>query len=187
MGRLIYGMNVSLDGYIADADGDISWGVSTEELFRWWLEEEQSMSLMLYGRKLWETMSSYWPTGDQAPDARPDQVEYARNWRDTPKMVFASDSLPLDWNTRLFTGDAVAEIRRLKKQFIGSIRIGGASLASAAMRAGLIDEYTLVTHPVLVGGGTCCWCCSHRVSTTSLCSPGSPGERATSCWRPRLY
>lgn len=59
MGNLIYGMNVSLDGYIADTEGDISWGVSTEELFRWWLEEELTVSLMLYGRKLWETMSSY--------------------------------------------------------------------------------------------------------------------------------
>lgn len=153
MGHLIYGMNVSLDGYIADAYGDISWGASTEELFRWWLEEEQAMSLMLYGRKLWETMSSYWPTGDRAPDARPDQIDYAHNWRNTPKIVFAADSLPLGWNTRQFSGDAVAEIRRLKEQHSGSIRIGGASLASAAMRAGLIDEYTLVTHPVLVGGG----------------------------------
>lgn len=158
MGNLIYGMNVSLDGYIADTEGDISWGVSTEELFRWWLEEEQAVSLMLYGRKLWETMSSYWPTGDRSPDARPDQVDYARNWRDTPKIVFASDNLPLDWNTRLATGDAVAEIRTLKEQVNGSIRIGGASLASAAMRAGLIDEYTVVTHPVLLGGGNPFFC-----------------------------
>ncbi len=120
MGNLIYGMNVSLDGYIADTEGDISWGVSTEELFRWWLEEELAVSLMLYGRKLWETMSSYWPTGDRSPDARPDQVDYARNWRDTPKS--------------------------------------GASLASAAMRAGLIDEYTVVTHPVLLGGGNPFFC-----------------------------
>ena len=162
MGRLIYGMNVSLDGYIADEDGDISWGVSTEELFRWWLAEEQAVSLMLYGRRLWETMSSYWPTGDSAPDARPDQVEFARNWRDTPKIVFASDSLPLDWNTRLATGDAVTEIQRLKEEVNGSIRIGGASLASAAMRAGIIDEYTVVTHPVLVGGGTPFFCLLNR-------------------------
>ncbi len=60
----------------------------------------------------------------------------------------------VDWNTRLFTGDAVTEITRLKADDGGPMDIGGATLAAAAMRSGLIDEYAVVTYPVLVGGGT---------------------------------
>ncbi|MFY9635480.1 MAG: dihydrofolate reductase family protein, partial [Cellulosimicrobium cellulans] len=66
----------------------------------------------------------------------------------------SSRTIPVDWNTRLVTGDAVTEITRLKAGDGGSMDIAGATLAAAAMRAGLIDEYALVTHPVLVGGGT---------------------------------
>ncbi len=99
-------------------------------------------------------MSSYWPTGDQQPGATPAQVEFARNWRDTPKVVFSSTIGTVGWNARLVTGDAVAEITRLKAEDGGPMRVGGATLAGAALRAGLVDEYAIVTHPVLVGGGT---------------------------------
>jgi dihydrofolate reductase len=154
MRRLLYGMNVSLDGYVAAPRDDLSWSEPSDELFRWWLDEERAVSLFLYGRRLWETMSAYWPTGDQQPGATPAQIEFARNWRDTPKVVFSSTVDKVDWNARLVTGDAVAEIARLKAGDGGPMRVAGAALAGAAMRAGLIDEYAVVTHPVLVGGGT---------------------------------
>ncbi len=70
-----------------------------------------------------------------------------------PKAVFSSTISTVDWNARLVTGDAVTEITRLKAEDGGPMDIGGATLAAAAMRAGLIDEYVLVTAPVLVGGG----------------------------------
>lgn len=154
MRKLIYGMNLTLDGYIAAPGDDIGWSEPSDELFQWWLEQEQEISLFLYGRKLWESMSSYWPTGDQQPDASPAEIAFARNWRDTPKVVFSSTIDKVDWNARLYSGDAVAEIARLKAEEGGPMRVGGATLAAAAMRAGLVDEYTLVTNPVLVGGGT---------------------------------
>ncbi|ABL79512.1 dihydrofolate reductase family protein [Nocardioides sp. JS614] len=110
--------------------------------------------LALYGRKLWETMSSHWPTADQQPGATPAQIEFARRWRDMPKVVFSSTTSAVDWNARLVTGDAVTEITRLKTEDGGPMDVAGATLAAAAMRAGLIDEYAIVTHPVLVGGGT---------------------------------
>ena len=110
--------------------------------------------LALYGRKLWETMSSHWPTADKQPGATPAAIEYASRWRDMPKVVFSSTISTVDWNTRLVTGDAVTEITRLKAEDGGPMDIGGATLAAAAMRAGLIDEYVLATAPVLVGGGT---------------------------------
>ncbi len=154
MRKLIFGMNVTLDGFVAAPGDDIGWGVSGDELFQWWLDQERAYDTVLYGRKLWEAMSSHWPTGDQRPDATAAQVEFARNWRDTPKVVFSSTLTEVDWNARLVSGDAVAEITRLKSEDGGPMSIGGAELAAAAMRAGLIDEYAVVTHPVLIGGGT---------------------------------
>ncbi|WP_036962955.1 dihydrofolate reductase family protein [Promicromonospora kroppenstedtii] len=153
MRKLLYGMNLSVDGYISAPGDDLGWSEPNDELFQWWLGEERAIELFLYGRRLWETMSSYWPTGDQQPGATAADIEFARNWRDTPKVVFSSTLDEVDWNARLFAGDAVAEIARLKPEDGGPMRVGGAKLAAAAMRAGLIDEYTIVTHPVLVGGG----------------------------------
>jgi dihydrofolate reductase len=89
--------------------------------------------LALYGRKLWETMSSHWPTADQQPGATPAEIEFARRWQDMPKVVFSSTISTVDWNTRLVTGDAVTEITRLKTEDGGPIDIGGATLAAAAM------------------------------------------------------
>ncbi|GAB3553877.1 dihydrofolate reductase family protein [Arthrobacter tumbae] len=154
MRNLTFAMNLSLDGYIAAPGDELGWSVSSNELFQWWSDRVGSTDLALYGRKLWETMSSHWPTADQQPDATPAQIEYAGRWRDMRKVVFSSTISTVDWNTRLVTGDAVGEITRLKADDGGPMDIGGATLAAAAMRAGLIDEYVLVTHPVLVGGGT---------------------------------
>ncbi|MGW1773180.1 dihydrofolate reductase family protein [Streptomyces sp. NPDC002104] len=161
MRKLIYGMNVSLDGYIAAPGDDIGWSVPSDELFGFWSDQLQAMDLELYGRKLWRTMSSHWPTADQQPGATPAEIEFARRWRDLSKVVFSStidDTVEpvaaVDRNTRLVTGDAVAEITRLKAEDGGPMHIGGATLAGAALRAGLIDEYLLATAPVLVGGGT---------------------------------
>jgi dihydrofolate reductase len=154
MRKLIFGMNATVDGYIAAPGDDIGWSAPSDELFQWWLDQELANEMSLYGRKLWEAMSSYWPTGDRQPGVTPAQIEFARNWRDTPKVVFSSTIGEVGWNTRLVTGDPVAEITRLRAGDGGPMSIGGATLAGAAMRAGLIDEYVIVTHPVLVGGGT---------------------------------
>ncbi|MFF0739057.1 dihydrofolate reductase family protein [Streptomyces sp. NPDC004111] len=154
MRKLTFAMNLSLDGYITAPGDDLGWSVPSDELFQWWSDRVASTELALYGRRLWETMSSHWPTADKEPGATPATIEYANRWRDMPKVVFSSTARTVDWNTRLVTGDAVTEIGRLKAEDGGPMDIGGATLAAAAMRAGLIDEYVLVTHPVLVGGGT---------------------------------
>ncbi|MDN4610887.1 dihydrofolate reductase family protein [Arthrobacter burdickii] len=154
MRNLTFAMNLSVDGYIAAPGDDLGWSVPSDELFQWWSDRVAATGLALYGRKLWETMSSHWPTADQQPGATPAQIDYARRWRNMPKVVFSSTTRTVDWNTRLASGDAVSEITRLKAGDGGSMDIGGATLAAAAMRAGLIDEYAIVSHPVLVGGGT---------------------------------
>ncbi len=134
MRKLIYGMNMTLDGYIAAPGDDIGWGgPPSDELFRWWLDREQETGLSLYGRKLWEVMSSYWPTGDQQPNATPPEIEFARNWREMPKVVFSSTIEKVGWNARLVTGDAVSEIKRLKMEDGAPMSIGGPMLAGAKL------------------------------------------------------
>jgi len=154
MRKLIFGMNMSLDGYICAPGDDLGWSVPSDELFQWWSDRVAATGLALYGRKLWQTMSSYWPTADQQPGATPAQIAFSRRWKDMPKVVFSSTTSEVGWNARLVTQDAVTEITRLKTEDGGFMDVGGATLAAAAMRASLIDEYAVVTHPVLVGGGT---------------------------------
>jgi dihydrofolate reductase len=152
--KLIYSMNATLDGYIAARGDDIGWSVPSAELHQWFNDRAREIGVSLYGRKLWEVMSAHWPTADQQPDATPVEVEFARVWQKTPKVVFSATLDEVSGNARLVTGNAVAEITRLKAEDGAPMEIGGAVLAGAAMRAGLIDEYQVVTHPVLVGGGT---------------------------------
>ena len=154
MRKLTFGMNLSLDGYIAAPGDDLGWSVPSDELFAWWSERVAATGAALYGRRLWQTMNAHWPTADQQPGATPAHVAYAHRWRAMPKVVFSSTLGAVDGNARLVTGDAVAEIARLKAEDGGPLDVGGATLAAAAQRAGLVDEYVVVTHPVLVGGGT---------------------------------
>ena len=153
MRRLTYGMNVSLDGYVAAPGDDLGWSAPSDELFQWWSDRVGATGLALYGRRLWGGMSAHWPAVDQQPGATPAQIEFARRWCDMPKVVFSSTASRVEGNARLVTGDAVTEITRLKTEDGGPMDVAGATLAAAALRAGLIDEYAVVTHPVLLGAG----------------------------------
>lgn len=124
------------------------------ELHQWFNDRAREVGLSLYGRKLWELMSAHWPTADQQPGVTSVEAEFAQLWQRTPKVVFSSTLTEISGNARLVTEDAVSEIARLKAEGGTPMEMGGAMLAGAAMRAGLIDEYVVVTHPVLVGGGT---------------------------------
>jgi dihydrofolate reductase len=154
MRTLTFAMNVSLDGYVAAPGDDLAWSLPSDELFQFWSDRVGATGLALYGRRLWDGMSAHWPTADQQPGATPAHIEYARRWRSMPKVVFSRTTASLDGDARLFAGDAVTEIARLKAEDGGPMDILGATLAAAAVRAGMVDEYVLVTHPVLVGGGT---------------------------------
>lgn len=153
MRTLTFGMSVSVDGYVSAPGDDLSWGVASDELFQFWSDRVAATGLALYGRRLWEAMSSHWPTADEQPEVTAAHAEFAARWRDMAKVVFSSTQLEVDWNARVVTGDAVREIARLKQEDGGPLDIGGATLAAAAVRAGLVDEYVVVTHPVVVGAG----------------------------------
>ena len=152
MRRLTFAMNVSVDGYVAAPGGDLGWSTPGDELFAFWSERVAATGTALYGRRLWEDMSGHWPQAHLQPGVTPAQLEYAERWTAMPKVVFSS-TLASVRGARLVTGDAVAEIARLKAQDGGPLDVAGATLAASVMRAGLVDEYVLVTHPALVGGG----------------------------------
>ncbi|CAN3128297.1 dihydrofolate reductase family protein [Mycobacterium sp. smrl_JER01] len=153
MGRLIYSLTVSVDGYIADAQGSIDWSEPSEELHRYWNDFERDTALSFYGRRLYELMSAYWPTADTAADASPVTVDFARIWRDMPKIVFSRTLESVDWNSRLERGDPVEVVTRLKAETDGRLEVAGATLAAPIVQAGLVDEFRIVVAPTAVGGG----------------------------------
>lgn len=152
MRRLTYSMTVSLDGYIAGPDGGIDWSVPDEELFRFHTQQVEETGAHLCGRRLYETMV-YWETAEESP-LDVDQVRFARIWKALPKIVFSTTLESVVGNTRLARDGLGEEVSRLKEQPGKDIAVGGAGLAGACMRLGLIDEWRLFISPVLLGGGT---------------------------------
>jgi dihydrofolate reductase len=153
MGKVMYAMSVSLDGFIEAANGDLSWSYPDEELHEHFNDREAMIDTYLYGRRLYENMAAFWPTADENPSAPQYEVEYARIWKSKPKIVFSTTLDQVGWNSRLVSGNIVEQVNRLKEQPGKDMSVGGAELASSFMRLGLIDEYSLYIHPVVLGGG----------------------------------
>jgi dihydrofolate reductase len=153
MRKLIYSMGVSLDGFIAGPDGEIDWSAPDEELHRFHNQQVRETDAQLYGRRLYEVMT-YWETADQKPSLPEHELEFARIWKDTPKIVFSKTLEKVEGNARLVRDSAGEEVARLKEQPGKDLAVGGAGLASTVMKLGLIDEYRLFVSPVVLGGGT---------------------------------
>ena len=152
--RLVtYSMNVSLDGYIVGPDGDFNWTEPDDEVFRFAIDETREVGVYLLGRRLYETML-YWETAVQDPSLDESRLEWAALWNPLPKVVFSTTLSTVQGNARLAFSDLAEEIERLRAEpAAGDIAIGGATLAAEASALGLIDEYRVKVHPVLVGGG----------------------------------
>jgi dihydrofolate reductase len=151
--KLIYSIGVSLDGYIADPNGEIDWTAPDEQLFLFHLERVRELGAHLCGRRLYEAML-YWETADEQPDVGPAQLEFASVWKALPKVVFSRTLDRVEGNARLATDSLEAEVDRLKREAGGDIEVGGAGLAGSAAQLGLIDDYRLFVYPVVLGGGT---------------------------------
>ena len=155
MRKVVVQLCVSLDGFIEGPHGELDWHLVDEELHSHFNQYLGSMGAFLNGRVMHELMVGYWPTADQDPDAPAPIVEFARIWREMPKLVY-SRTLPqtdLDWNARVVREVVPEEVCRLKAEPGGDLALGGADLASAFLRHGLIDEYRLYIQPVVLGAG----------------------------------
>jgi len=153
MRKLIYSMGVSLDGYIAGPDGDIGWSAPDEELHRFHNRQALELGVHLCGRRLYEVMA-YWETAEENPSAPEHELEFARIWKDLPKIVFSKTLENVEGNATLVRDGAAEEVARLKEQPGKDLAVGGAGLASTFVKLGLVDEYRFFVSPVVLGGGT---------------------------------
>jgi dihydrofolate reductase len=154
MGKVIYSMNVSLDGYVETPDHDLSWASVDDELHTWWNDRVREADVFVYGRRLYEVMAAHWPTAESDPAATGPMIEFARIWNTKPKVVFSTTLKSVESNSRLASGDVGEELKRLRCEFDGDLDVGGPNLASAFIERGLVDQYRLVVHPVILGAGT---------------------------------
>ena len=153
MGKLIYSLNVSLDGYAATPDGGLEWANVDDELHTWFNDQARELDASLYGRRMYELMAGYWPTAGADPSATDTERDFARIWNAMPKIVFSSTLGAVDGNSRQAGGDVAEELARLRTEFSGDIDVGGPTLASSFIRRGLVDEFRLLVHPVILGSG----------------------------------
>lgn len=145
MAKLFFGMNQSLDGYV-DHTGFAPGPV----LFRHFIEQTRGLAGSLYGRGLYEVMR-YWDDDDPEWDAP--EREFAAAWRRSHKWVASRTLKSVGPNATLVEGDLATAIGRLKADVVGEIEVGGPDLARSLADLGLIDEYRLYLHPVVLGRG----------------------------------
>ena len=149
---LMFSMGVTLDGYIADRQGDFGWGVPDDEQFRFHLEQVSGLGALLLGRRLYETMLP-WETDPAMRDNEATSA-FADVWTALPKVVFSRTLDRVEGNARLASAPLAEEISIALDSTDKDVEIGGATLAAAAIERGLVDELHLFRSPVLVGGGT---------------------------------
>lgn len=153
MGTLTYGMNISVDGYIVDAKGELPDVGPDDEVHQFWNDRVRDTAVSLYGRKLYELMAGFWPTAAEDPNIPPVEAEFARLWMQMPKVVFSQTLSSVGWNSQLERGDVVEVAKKLKAETDGMLDVAGATLAAPLVKAGLVDEFLVMVGSVAVGGG----------------------------------
>ncbi|MBF9133057.1 dihydrofolate reductase family protein [Plantactinospora sp. S1510] len=156
--RFVYWMNVSVDlkiEHAAGEEGSGDWLRIGEPLHREFNARARALTLMIQGRTIYETMEAFWPAA-RNDDTLPDYVrEYGEIWTSTPKVLVSRTRTEAGYNTRVVgpDGDAIEALAKLRTESDGDIGVGGATLATRLLRAGLLDELLLFTHPVILGAG----------------------------------
>lgn len=145
MAKIVFGMNVSLDGYV-----DHEAFAPVPELFRHWIDYVGSLAGSLYGRHLYEIMR-YWD--EDQPGWTAEEHDFATAWRNQRKWVVSRSLTSVGPNATLVAGDLEAAVRDLKASLEGEIEVGGPVLAGRLTELGLVDEYRLYYHPVVLGRG----------------------------------
>jgi dihydrofolate reductase len=153
MAKLIYSAITSLDGYIADEDGNFYWAAPDEEVHRFVNDLERPVGTYLYGRRMYEVMVA-WETAHTLADQRPVMQDFAQLWQAADKIVYSKTlETPSSARTRIEPDFDPAAVRQMKAQAGRDISVGGPDLAAQAIKAGLVDEFHLFLVPMVVGGG----------------------------------
>jgi dihydrofolate reductase len=153
MRKIVVMMSVSVDGYFEGPNREIDWHLVDGELHDHFNQVLGVMSAFIDGRRTYELMAGFWPTADADPLSPRPMVEFAKIWRDMPKIVYSRTLQRADWNTTIVRTLDPEQIFELKQQPGGDLALGGADLAAAFRRYDLIDEYRLYVHPVVLGRG----------------------------------
>ncbi len=153
MRKLIAMMSISVDGFFEGPNRELDWQLVDEELHQHFNDELRAMSMFLDGRVTYELMLGYWPTADDDPENPAPVREFAGIWREKPKVVFSRTLERVEWNTTIEREVVPDAIVALKAQPGGDLVLGGADLGATFARLGLIDEYRLYVHPVVLGEG----------------------------------
>jgi dihydrofolate reductase len=152
--KLIYMAIASLDGYVADEDGNFEWAKPDQEVHAFVNDLERSIGTHLYGRRLYELMIG-WETMHTVPGQTPETLDFAAIWQAAEKVVYSRTLETVSSaRTRIERDFAPDAVRQMKAEADRDISIGGATLAGEAIRAGLVDELHLIVNPIVVGGGT---------------------------------
>jgi len=146
-------MSVSLDGYIEGPNREIDWHMVDDELHYHFNHQLKGMGAFLSGRVTYELMAAFWPTADTDPTSPKPIIEFARIWRDMPKIVYSKTLQRAGWKTTIVRDVVPEEVAQLKAQPGGDLALGGADLARAFMEHDLIDEYLIYVHPIVIGSG----------------------------------
>lgn len=153
MAELIYSTIASLDGYVADVDGNFDWAVPDDEMHAFVNDLERPIGTYLYGRRMYDVMVA-WETMDLADQPRFIR-DFAEIWRAADKIVYSTTLGTISSaRTRFERSFDPGAVRRMKAAAARNISIGGSGLAAHAFTAGLIDECHLFVAPIVVGGGT---------------------------------
>jgi dihydrofolate reductase len=151
--KLIYSAITSLDGYIADQDGNFEWAVPDEEVHTFINDLERPVGTYLYGRRLYEVMVG-WETDPTLADQSPVMRDFAQIWQAADKIVYSKTLQTVSTARTRIERDFDPEAVRQMKALAGrDLIVGGANLAAQAFRAGLVDECHLFVAPMVVGGG----------------------------------
>jgi dihydrofolate reductase len=157
MARLVYAVLASLDGYVADEAGNFDWAAPGEDVHRFINELERSVGTYLFGRRLYEIMAVWqdFPDIEQEPEVI---GEYAAIWQSADKIVYSETLAAVTTpKTRLDRSFDPQSVRAMVTDQEQDVSIGGPTLASHALRAGIVDDIHLFIVPHIVGGGTPCW------------------------------
>jgi dihydrofolate reductase len=153
MAKLIYSAITSLDGYVADEDGNFDWAAPDEEVHGFVNELERQVGTYLYGRRIYETMV-YWETAHTLPDQPPVVEDFAQIWQAADKIVYSRTLETVSSaRTRIERDFDPEAVGQLKASAGRDLSVGGPDLAAQAIKAGLVDEYHLFLTPIVVGGG----------------------------------
>lgn len=153
MRKVVLFMSVSIDGFFEGLNRELDWHRVDEELHTHFNQVLRGMGAFLDGRVTYELMAAFWPTADSDPAAPEPVAEFARIWREMPKVVYSRTLERADWNATIVREVVVDEVLELKAQPGGDLVLGGAGLAETFLRHDLVDEIRLYVHPVLLGRG----------------------------------